>query len=361
MSQATAIPDQTASFEGSLQHLYPPSWIDRFTRWTEHLPIPAWVFYLLVWIVLFGIETIIQWSSGSYPHGTFHTFHAIFTGALPYLMMMIHYLDRNAGNALDQFRPALDLTDSQFAEVRYWMTTMPQRQTLLLGLGGVIFGIVYIFTRPIVSIAGLYDFALTPASTAFNILLGLVTLNIQMTVLYHTYRQVQLIERIYTRYAGVNLLQQIPLYTLSGLSGQTAVAWVVLAYSWFATVPGLLTVPLSAAMGAFMFITALVSAIWPLWGIHKLLLAEKERLLADCSRRLKASVADLHQRIDSDRLEKMDNLNKAMLSLEIEYTAIKRIPTWPWQPETLRIVIAAFLFPLVLWLFQSVLGRVLVP
>jgi hypothetical protein len=359
MSQAAATLDQ-AMLE-SLQHLYPPSWIDRFTRWTEYLPIPAWLFYLLVWVALFGIETLIQWNSGSYPPGTFHTFHIIFTGALPYLVMMIHYLDRNAGEALDHFRPALDLTDSQFVEVRYWMTTMPQRQTLLVGLGGVIFGIIYVFTRPVAVIAGLYGFALTPASTAFNILLGLVTLNIHMIVLYHTYRQVQLIERIYTHYARVNLLQQLPLYTLSGFAGRTAVAWVILAYSWFATVPGILSVPLSAAMGLLMLGTALVSAVWPLRGIHRLLMVEKEHLLAECSRRLKISIADLHQRIDDGRLEKMDNLNKAMLSLEIEHAAIKRIPTWPWQPETLRIVIAAFLFPLSIWLLQSVLSRVFSP
>jgi hypothetical protein len=112
-------------------------------------------------------------------------------------------------------------------------------------------------------------------------------------------------------------------------------------------------------MGLVMLVTALVSGIWPLRGIHALLLAEKQRLLTECNRRIKATVADLHQRIDNAKLEKMDNLNKAMLSLEIEQTAIRRIPTWPWQPEALRIVVAAFLFPLVLWVIQWILGRVL--
>ena len=55
----------------------------------------------------------------------------------------------------------------------------------------------------------------------------------------------------------------------------------------------------------------------------------------------------------------MDNLNKAMASLEIEYTAIKRISTWPWNPETPRLVLAALLFPVVVWLTQWVLQHVL--
>jgi hypothetical protein len=44
---------------------------------------------------------------------------------------------------------------------------------------------------------------------------------------------------------------------------------------------------------------------------------------------------DLLERMDSGELEGMTDLNMAIASLEIEQSALNRIPTWPWQPETL--------------------------
>jgi hypothetical protein len=68
---------------------------------------------------------------------------------------------------------------------------------------------------------------------------------------------------------------------------------------------------------------------------------------------------ELFRRVDQNVITDMDNLNKAMATVELEYQAIKRVPTWPWQPETLRAVIIAVLFPLVVWLLQSLLQRFL--
>jgi len=36
-----------------------------------------------------------------------------------------------------------------------------------------------------------------------------------------------------------------------------------------------------------------------------------------------------------------------------------RIPTWPWEPETVRSVVVALRFPLLIWLAQPRLGRFL--
>jgi hypothetical protein len=55
----------------------------------------------------------------------------------------------------------------------------------------------------------------------------------------------------------------------------------------------------------------------------------------------------------------MDNLNKTMASLELEHAALERTSTWPWRPETLRNLAAALFFPVMVWLTQWVLQRVL--
>jgi hypothetical protein len=55
----------------------------------------------------------------------------------------------------------------------------------------------------------------------------------------------------------------------------------------------------------------------------------------------------------------MDDMNKALASLETERNLLTRIPTWAWQPEALRGLVVALVLPLVLWLVQALLQRLL--
>jgi hypothetical protein len=45
--------------------------------------------------------------------------------------------------------------------------------------------------------------------------------------------------------------------------------------------------------------------------------------------------------------------------LEIEENALKKVSTWPWQPETARYLVSALFLPLVIWLIQFVVQSVL--
>ena len=53
----------------------------------------------------------------------------------------------------------------------------------------------------------------------------------------------------------------------------------------------------------------------------------------------------------------MDDLSKALASLEIERASLERVPTWPWERGTLRSLVAALLLPLILWLAQAFLEK----
>src|SRR5438874_3326668 len=86
---------------------YAPSWIDRLTDWVRRLPVPAWIFYLSVALVLVVIRTIAGWSDGSYPTGTFFPLHVLNAASGVYFLALMHYLDDRAGAALDAFRPVL--------------------------------------------------------------------------------------------------------------------------------------------------------------------------------------------------------------------------------------------------------------
>jgi hypothetical protein len=61
----------------------------------------------------------------------------------------------------------------------------------------------------------------------------------------------------------------------------------------------------------------------------------------------------------SGMLEGMENLIKGMEGLEINHKALSHSSTWPWAAETPRGLVTALLFPLIVYLGQWLLQRIL--
>ncbi|MBE0586973.1 MAG: hypothetical protein IH617_02870, partial [Hydrogenophaga sp.] len=146
----------------------------------------------------------------------------------------------------------------------------------------------------------------------------------------------------------------------SDLSARTAIAMMVIAYAWFATVPEFNNTPSAIVIVAFFILLVIVAFVSPLLGAHDLLVEEKQRLLSACVQRQEAAITKLHDRLDTDNIERMDDLNKAMASLELEHATLSRMSTWPWQTETVRWFMAALFFPVALWFVQWTLQLILV-
>lgn len=338
--------------------LYSPSWIDRFTDWVDHLSMPGWVFYLALWLILFAAEILIHWYDGSYPPGVIYPFHLVLTGTIPYTLALIHYLDKRAEIALLKFRPALDVTDAEYVELRYQLTTLPSRQTVVAGLIGV--GVAALalilapesWRRPVTVSASNF-------SAGFNIVLTVIMWWLIGAFAYHTMHQLRLVSRIYTRHTRVNLFRLIPIYAFSDLSARTTLGLLLPLYTWYAVLPDAFARAGNVISAVVVNMIAALIFVWPLLGIHRLLTDEKERLLAESAQRLEAAVAELHARMDSGKFEGIDSLVKGMEGLELNHKALSRISTWPWQTETVRGLVAALLFPLIVWLVQWLLQRIL--
>jgi hypothetical protein len=84
---------------------------------------------------------------------------------------------------------------------------------------------------------------------------------------------------------------------------------------------------------------------------------DREHLLEEANKRFEAIILKLHQRVDDEVLEGAMDMSMTLSSLNTEISTIEKIPTWPWQPETLRILITALAFPLGVWFIQLLLGR----
>jgi hypothetical protein len=134
---------------------------------------------------------------------------------------------------------------------------------------------------------------------------------------------------------------------------------LLLAYALFVTAGDVFRGALALGSWLSLVSGAVATFLFPLLGIHRHLAREKDRMLHEAGTRLEAGVAELHRRMDGNELARMDDLNKALASLEIERAALERVPTWPWERGTVRSLVAALLLPVAVWLVQLLLGQAL--
>ena len=67
----------------------------------------------------------------------------------------------------------------------------------------------------------------------------------------------------------------------------------------------------------------------------------------------------LHQLVERGKYAAAPAVKDAITALDLELTRPARIPTWPWNPGTPRGVLATVFLPIVIWLIQFGLGRLL--
>ncbi len=204
-----------------------------------------------------------------------------------------------------------------------------------------------------------FHFTNTALSIQFNHALAPLIWGGLGIVLYHTLHQLRVVQQIYRRVTSINLYKLRPLYAFSTLSAQTAIGIGFIYYLWYLLVPMLFEIGISGF--ALFTVISLLTFARPLWGAHQLLVDEKDAKLGENGDRQRSAIAELHRRVDSGELTDIDSLHKTMASLELEHLTIDRISTWPWRQDTLRVVTAALFFPVIVWLMQRLLDRMLNP
>ena len=358
-------------------HPLPPGWFDVLKHWVERLPGPYWLAYVVLGGVFFATETVLHIPGSESAGGLINPVRTLLSVMAVGFLLLMHALDRLAAFSFDAFRPVLRASDLEARHLRHQLISMPPRPALGAALLGVLSGLTVMLAPSLARVAsgsevrvalaevmrviGVFEISTAPASLAFNGVVLALTWWATGTLVYHTIRQLRWVSRIYTDFTDVDLLKPGPLYRLSRITASTALGLIAVVYLWFAASPKFFANPINLASAAFLGSLALGAFLLPLLGIHRTIVNEKEQMVHESSDRLKASLGELHRRVDHNRFEQMDDLSKAISSLEIERNLLNRVPTWPWQPEAPRTVIGALLLPLMLWVAQAVLGRVLGP
>ncbi len=355
MSEPIALPAQEVKND-TTSIPYPPSWIDRLNHWLDRLPIPVWLFYTLIGLALIFGFAGVEWQAGQYPVGTLYPLHVLIDGGICYALALVYYLDRYAHTVLTRFRPALIADAEQEALLRYRLSTLPARPTLYASLMGFGVGVLSLIV-PESQRAQLYNYADTSISVVLYMVIYISLTTIAGAIIYHAFHQLRAINLIYTQHTRINLFHRRPLYALAWLSAFTALGFEVITFAGNVASPrvsGTVAFVQYATESPEVFLPIVVF-VWPLLGIHRLMVAEKERLLDQNQTALEKAMHEIHQCASARQLDDVGQLNVLMESLETEARLLKQIPTWPWQPEVLRSLMATVLLPIIIWLAQEVL------
>lgn len=331
-----------------------PSWVDYLRAWVNKLAVPAWTFYFAVTMVLIVVYAGTRWADGTYPVGTFYSFHIFLPAVLGITLTSWHYLDYWGSRALAAFRPVLLGGEDEYNRVCYELTHTPARPVMLATIAGAL-------ASPVVMLLLSNDYQAlllytSPVAVVFDVLFTLEVWVLMFVGTCITAHKVGIVSEIYSRHTRIDLFTGGPIYALNGLTVYIALSWNVLGTVFLITAPDRMRS--SLLMVLILLFWGLGTAalfIFPLFGIHQRLVEEKDRLLTEAGWRMKAVVAKLHRSIDDEDLSVAQAYHDTIQAVVVEQNMLNRLPTWPWRGDHLGIIATAVMFPTVVWLVQRVL------
>jgi hypothetical protein len=322
---------------------YPPSWFDRLAGRIDQLPGPYWLPYLLVCLALLGLAGVLLNLEGEYL-----TPAVIFAHSVPfYGFWLLHYLDRRAAASLEEYRPAFTGNEAEARGIRWQLTTLPARPAAVASLVALLLGVLVSLEWTTTSAFGVLDRLQFYASVVFA---GLY--------IYHSIRQLRVVNRLYATSTRVDLHNAAPLAAFSTLSAHTAIGGLLIISAAVLITPEGLVGPFMSAAALFSLM-AVLAFLLPLMGLHRRLVQTKDQELSDLSLRWQKCMSEVYRRVDEGDLAAADRVNTTLLALERARAVIERIPTWPWRAETMRSLVAALVLPVVITLIQFGLQRLL--
>lgn len=307
----------------------------------------SWVLYDLVAYSLAGVLPHPSWSI----RNVYDTFGGAIIGVL--VLAFYYYFDQEIAEATDASRAISGLTDARFAQVRHELVVIPLWPHLLVGILvsiGTIQGAMFQqgFNSVTLSIVPyLIDWILTAVITfgfAFRIL-----------------RLIFLIGRFYAGPIGIDLFNLPPLHELSTAVGKAGLFLLAL---WYVNVPlslneFILRSPAAIGSAALVALIPLAAFLVPQAILSRRLAREKTRLSVDVSGQLRASFQELKSNLEAKTLDNVERLKAAIEALIAEKKFVEGIPTWPWQLGTFRVALTAVLLPILVWIIQQLLARLI--
>jgi hypothetical protein len=336
-----------------IEYPYSPSWLNRLNDWIDKMPGAAWFYYLAAFLLLGIAVTLVSWILGVIPAGSVELKSFIY-GIYPiYFLTLMHYLDGYAKFALERFRPALEMDDTEYRRIEYELTTVPARGAWIATILAVVPGVLITFSdqaAPLIRSGHPLGLAVMGIPTIFTIACLLI-------LAYHTIRQLRMVSHIHTLATSINLFHAGPVYAFSELTARTGIGLI-----FFACFIILLSTPDPSDFVAYLSITSIVAMavaafVLPLRGMHRRLVKEKAQLETRIANGVELAHEELQARLQTHNFAGADDLDNILSSLLSLREVAAKLSTWPWQTETLRGFLSALLIPILTWFITTVLER----
>ncbi|NIM93672.1 MAG: hypothetical protein GTO18_08165 [Anaerolineales bacterium] len=332
---------------------YTPSWVDRLTDWIEALPGPSWIIYLVLFFLSGSLNQLVAWIAGTVAWGEFDIYLFLNNLFTVEILFFFKFLDEDARKALEEYRPLLSTSEEDYTRIEFELTNQPARPVMLWTIIGVLLGFSQAYS---VGMMNNGTIELSPL-VVYEFIGFAVPTALALVFVYRIIRQLRIVNGLYESATEIDLFNLDPVYALSSHTAKTGLIFLLLVYT------NLLLSPQSIQIPTALMITIVISAlsfsafILPLRGINQRLVSEKKNILREIHLRIKKVYARIDSDVDNDELDEMDRLDKTTLNLERQKAFVEKIPTWPWQPATIRGYLSAMFLPILIWIIQQVLER----
>jgi hypothetical protein len=308
----------------------------------------------MIVFILMNLPVWIDPGSGS---TNYFNLSMIISAIIPYLFWVGYELDGRADRIFERSRSPQELDTAVFTILRYRLTTLPRRESIIAGLLPVIF--LHLPMMITLTASDIFNLGIGRGPQITLLIFGAIAWWLIGTASFHTVHQLRVVRLIYTDYTKVNLFDLTPTYAFSRFAALTTIAIIVPVSISFAIIPQIVVQPIGLGMVIFSIFVAGATFVWPLLGAHDALVDEKERREAEIAERFEMTLKAIHAKMDRANLKGIGDLNIALAALKVERDAVRHVPTWPWRPETLRGVVASLTLPAAVWLIQWALQQFL--
>jgi hypothetical protein len=334
------------------------SWLQRLVTWLDQLPGPIWVVYLILLVGGSLLWHVAAWSKGDVAFGTVDP-PSLYWGFLgPALLWIAAFLERGTAASFAAFRPILTLPADEIERLRRTLMAIPARPAWIITALSAVATVVSVLAEPDRYIEGL-----PPVLIVGLFISQTVYTSILFQLLYWLVRQTTAVRRSLAHSVAIDVFRPGPLNAFATLTARPGIAISLLVAAGVPITSASITAETflvsSAPYLVLPPVIAILAFVLPLTGAHARLVEQKARLRDEAERRVEATLGELNRDVDGRDMTRADGLNKALGSLVIQRDILAKLPTWPWSTATLRTFVSALLLPIVLFLIQQALSRVI--
>jgi hypothetical protein len=337
------------------QASFVPSWQIRFLDRLNSARIPPYIVYIMFFLTASLLTHLGPWVEGTLPWGQVDPNQFNFLVWYLFIFFSFDYIRGYAISIVPRFKQVIDVSEEEYEEMSYRLTSIPA------SAGWVVTVIALVFSVLAYQVMFPWEYAQGGLAWMLTTLVSAFLLSFAFSLIYLIFNQEVMISRLYALVKGINIFRLRSLYVFSLITSRNAIISIsagVLAYltNVVFTVGGPQFTNF-LFFGITFFSLALASFFLPALKIHARLEQEKANAKDENDKRIHRVFRTLHAHVDGVETTMLADLKDQLNTLLTFQTEIKKISTWPWNPETLRGFLSALLVPVALGLIQSLLSK----